>query len=77
MKHRKKLAAAVMTVLMAALMAVPAMAASRKKISSVNLEIEADIQPDTRFGEETIEVKTKGDKYSFDYYEIENTGFQR
>ena len=76
MKHRKKLAAAVMTVLMAALMAVPAMAASRKKISSVNLEIEADIQPDTRFGEETIEVKTKGDKYSFDYYEIENTGFE-
>ena len=58
MKHRKKLAAAAMTVLMAALMAMPAMAASRKKISSVNLEIEADIQPDTRYGEETIEVDT-------------------
>ena len=76
MKHRKKLAAAAMTVLMAALMAMPAMAASRKKISSVNLEIEADIQPDTRYGEETIEVDTKGGKYSFDYYEIENTGFE-
>ena len=76
MKHRKKLAAAAMTVLMAALMAMPAMAASRKKISSVNLEIEADVQPDTRYGEETIEVDTKGGKYSFDYYEIENTGFE-
>ena len=67
MKHRKKLAAAAMTVLMAALMAMPAMAAS-KKISSINLDIEADVQPDTRYGEETIEVDTKGGKYSFDYY---------
>lgn len=56
--------------------AVPAFAATRKKITSVNVKVTSDIQPETRFGEETIEVETKGGKYSFDYYEIENFGFE-
>ncbi|MDD3253446.1 MAG: cell wall-binding protein [Lachnospiraceae bacterium] len=57
-------------------MAMPAMAASRKKIGSVNIRVESDIQPELRFGEENIEVETRGGKYSFDYYEIENAGFE-
>lgn len=54
----------------------PALAATRKKITSVNVKVTADIQPETRFGEESIEVETKGNNYSFDYYEIENFGFE-
>jgi len=75
MKHRKKLAAAAMTVLMAALMAMPAMAASRKKITSVTLTIKADIEPDTDFGMENIEIDSSSSRYSVDGYDILNEGF--
>ena len=60
-KHRK-LAAAAMTVLMAALMAMPAMAA-RKEDRPHPPGDRSDIQPDTRYGEETIEADTKRRKY--------------
>lgn len=59
----------------AATMAVPAMAASTKKITSVNVEVESNIQPDTRYGEEEIEISVKGEHYTYDEYEINNVGF--
>lgn len=78
MKRWKQGAGIMMTaVLLAGMMAVPAMAATRKKISSVNVNVESSIQPETRFGEEQIEITVKGgNKYSFEYYEIENVGFE-
>ncbi len=51
-------------------------AASRKKISTVTVKVTSDIQPGTRYGEETIEIETRGGKkYRYDYYEIESIGF--
>lgn len=58
--------------LFALLAAAPAFAASRKKIKSITLEIEASIQPDTRYGEEEIDVDVRSGKCSFDTYDIEN-----
>lgn len=53
------------------------MAASRKKITSVNVEVTADIQPEMRYGDEDIEVEVRSNsKYYYDYYEIENDGFE-
>ena len=72
---RKTAAFIIASVAIAAVMAVPAMAASRKKISTVSLEVESNVQPETRYGEEEIEVEVKGDTYTFDYYEIDNVGF--
>lgn len=79
MKNRWKMAGLfLMAGLLAAGTVMPAFAASRKKISSVNVVVTADIQPETRFGEENIEIEVKGggSKYSYDYYEIENVGFE-
>lgn len=81
MRNRKKYGKRAVSLILVAAMAfgmttITSMAATRKKISSVNVKVTADILPETRFGEETIEVETKGGKYSFDYYEIENFGFE-
>ena len=62
--------------LFAGLVAMPVFGASRKRISSVNIEVEAEIQPETRIGEETIDVSVKGGKYYYDYYDVENDGFE-
>lgn len=62
--------------LFAGLAVMPVFGASRKRISSVNIEVEAEIQPETRIGEETIEVNVKGGKYYYDYYDVENDGFE-
>ena len=56
--------------------AFPAFAATRKKIRSVSVNIEAVIEPETRFGEEEIEVEVRGGSCSYDYYDIENVGFE-
>lgn len=77
MKNRWKAAGLVLTAAAIAVsITVPVFAASRKKISSVNVKVEADIQPETRFGEETIDIEVRGGKYTFDDYEIENVGFE-
>lgn len=56
---------------------ITSMAASRKKITSVNVKVTADIQPEVRFGEEDIEVEVRSNsKYYYDYYEVENDGFE-
>jgi len=51
---KKRLIAAVMAGVMAAMCAFPGYAASRKKITSVTLTIKADIEPDTDFGMEIL-----------------------
>ena len=61
--------------LMAGLMAMPVMAASKKKIKSVNIKVEATITPDTRMGSEDVDVEVKdSSKYYYDTYEVNNTG---
>lgn len=76
MKAGKKTAAfMIASIAIAAVMAVPAMAASRKKVSSVNLSVESNIQPETRFGEEEIEITVKSAHCTYESYEIENIGF--
>ncbi len=63
-------------VAMLAATAAPTFAATRKKIKTISVEVEADIEPETRYGEEEINVEVKGGRCSFDYYEIENVGFE-
>lgn len=66
-----------MAALFAGLMAMPVMAASRKKIKSVNIKVEASITPETRIGSEDIDVDVKdSSKYSYDTYEVNNSGFE-
>lgn len=75
-RARKMMCLFVSAVLLAGMMTIPALAASRKRISSVNLTVEAEIEPETKFGDESIDVTVRGGKYSFDYYDIENVGFE-
>lgn len=58
------------------LMVMPAYAASRRKISSVSLVVKSEILPETKYGDEEIEVEVKSGKCSYDYYDIENVGFE-
>lgn len=77
MKRIKKMTCLfVSAALLAGVMTMPALAASRKRISSVNVTVDADIEPETKFGEETIDITVRGGKCSFDYYDIENVGFE-
>ena len=72
----------VLSLLLAAVMAfgmgtMTSLAATRKKITTVSVKVTADVQPENRYGEEEIEIETRGgNKYRFDYYEIENIGFE-
>lgn len=72
---KKRLIAAVMAGVMAAMCAFPGYAASRKKITSVTLTIKADIEPDTDFGMENIEIESNSNRYSVDDYDVLNEGF--
>lgn len=74
-KMGKKLALGLAAGLLAALLAMPVYGASRKKITSISLTITADIQPDTDYGEEIIEIDSSSNRYGVDGYEILNDGF--
>ena len=77
MKHKKRAACLLVAVAaLAGITAIPTMAASRKKISSVNVSVESEIEPETKYGDENIEVTVRSSKCSFDYYDIENVGFE-
>lgn len=77
LKLGKKIAGLLMmTALVMGLAAIPVMAASRKKINSINISVKAEIEPGTKFGNESVEVTVKSGKYSYDYYEVENVGFE-
>ncbi len=63
--------------MLAIVSAIPAMAASRTKITAVKVTItEDDITPETRYGTENIEVDVDSGHYSFDYYEIDDDGVE-
>ncbi|MGL5434632.1 MAG: cell wall-binding protein [Lachnospiraceae bacterium] len=62
--------------LLMSLTALPAFAASRKKINSISINITANIKPETKYGDEEVDIDVKSGKCSFDYYEIENVGFE-
>ncbi len=56
---------------------ITSLAATRKKINTVTVKVTSDVQPETRYGDEVIEIETRGgSKYHYDYYEIENVGFE-
>lgn len=82
MKSMKRYGKCTLSLLLAAAMVVglgtiTSLAATRKKITTVSVKVTADVQPETRYGEENIEIETRGgNKYNFDYYEIENVGFE-
>lgn len=61
---------------MTGLMVMPSYAASRKKIKSVSVTVESNIQPETEYGDEEVDVNVRGGHCSFDYYDIENDGFE-
>lgn len=62
--------------LLMGLFAAPAYAASRRKIGSVTVVVKSVILPETKYGEEEIEVEVKSGRCSFDYYDIDNIGFE-
>lgn len=64
------------SVLVTAVTPISAQAATRNKIKNVSVRVTSDIRPGQRFGDEFIEIETRGGKYAFDYYEIENFGFE-
>lgn len=59
-----------------AAMAVPSFAASRKKITSVSVDVTSEILPGMRYGEEEIEVEVRSGKCHFESYEVNNIGFE-
>lgn len=77
MSKKKMIGMITIAALMAGLMAMPVMAASRKKIKTVSLKVEASITPETRVGSEDVDVEVKDSaKYSYDTYEVNNSGFE-
>lgn len=73
----KKICGVTMTViLLTGIVTISSFAASRKKITSVNVEVESQIELGARYGEEVIEIDVRGKNYTYDYYEIENFGFE-
>lgn len=75
MSKKRMIGMITIAALMAGLMAMPVMAASKKKIKSVNIKVEAAITPDTRMGSEDVNVDVKDSaKYYYDTYEVNNVG---
>ena len=75
MSKKKLIGMITIAALLAGLMAMPVMAASRKKIKTVSLKVEASITPETRVGSEDVDVEVKDSaKYSYDTYEGNNSG---
>lgn len=62
--------------LLMGLITMPAYAASRKKISSVAVVVKSEILPETKYGDEEIEVEVRSGRCTFDYYDIDNIGFE-
>jgi len=73
---KKSIPVMAVLVLLLGLMTLPAFAASRKKINSISINVTSSITPETRYGNEDVEVDVKSGKCSFNYYEIENVGFE-
>ena len=46
-----------------------------KPINRVNITVRGYIELETDMGDEELDIRTSGNKYSFDHYEVENWGF--
>lgn len=57
-------------------MVMTSYAATRKKIKTVSVTVESNIQPGTDYGDEDIDVEVRGGHCSYDSYDIENEGFE-
>ena len=75
-RMKKKVVLGLLAGVLAASLAVPSYAASRKPIKSIALTIKANIQPDTDFGQEEIEIESNSNKYSVGGYDILNDDFE-
>lgn len=62
--------------LLSGLLVTPAYAASRKKINTISVDITSNILPETKYGDEIVDINVKNGKCSYDYYDIENVGFE-
>lgn len=60
--------------LAAGVMTISSFAASKKKINSVTVKVESNIELGAVHGEEEIDIETRGNNFSYDHYEIENFG---
>lgn len=78
MKRGKKwVLRAVLAGLLGSMMVMPSMAATKKKITSVEVVVEPEIEIGESYGDETINIKVRGsDKYYYDSYEVQNQGFE-
>ncbi len=74
--RRRRLALWAAVGVLAVIMAMPAYGApKRKKITSISLDISAEIEPDTDFGMEQVEIGSDSNKYEVEGYEVLNSGF--
>lgn len=73
---RKRFMVCAVAGLLAVMMAMPAYGATkRKKITSITLDIQADIEPGTEIGQEDIEIESGSKRFEVDGYEVLNQGF--
>lgn len=75
-KWKQACSLALAAALLAGTMLMPAYGATRKKIKSVSLDVESEIELDSKYGDESISVDVRSGNCSYDYYEIENDGFE-
>ena len=54
---------------------VSAFGARRKYVTTVSLDIQAEIEPDTAFGEEYIQIDEDSNRFYVDGYEVRSSGF--
>lgn len=75
-RWRQSLALLLAVTAMAGTMVMTSYAATRKKIKSVSVTVESDIQPGVEYGSEEIDITVRGSHYSYDSYDIQNVGFE-
>lgn len=71
----KHLIAAVLAAALAAGMTVPALAESRKKITSVNLTVDSDMKIGDDLDVSQVEIEAESDKYYVESFDFTNAGF--
>ncbi len=73
----RKTAAAALFLLLSSVTAVNAFAYEKtdKPIQKVNISVHGYIEIETDLGDEDLDIRTSGNKYSYDHYEVENDTF--
>lgn len=76
MNHWKKCGVILVLLLVSGVTMISSFAAGRKKIRSVIINVKSNIALGALHGDEEIAIEIRGKNYSYDYYEIENFGFE-